>query len=559
MSPPYEVPRFAGTRETGREKVKHYDVVIIGAGPNGLVAGAYLAKAGLKVLLLEKRTEAGGGLATEEVTLPGCLHNTHSVYHMMVDYAPPYRDLGLEALYGCRYLHPPLQFAMPLADGRCLCLYTDVEKSCQSLAQFSRRDAEAYREVHHRLRRYMDEFLAPATYVPPMAALEQLIKLQQTDLGRELIAYAEKSPQEIVEELFEHEQVRTLMLYAACHFGIEHDETGIGYLAFLYLERATHYRLCVGGSHILNQALHKALIAHGGMIWGSQRIKRIILEDGTAKGVELEEGTVIEAERVISSIDPHQTFLQLVGEEHLEQEFAEKIRGWQWEKWSLLGIHLALKERPHFSVADSDAGLDNAFVYVLGYETVQDLIEEWKAFERGELRGKAGFHCSFPTVHDPSQAPAGRHTGLINRMAPYRLKGGAQGWYSLPFKEELTEASLALLHSHAPNLTRDKVLWTYVSTPLDIENKFSNMVQGSLKQGAYTPLQMGYLRPNEDCSQSRTPIKHLYLCGSCTHPGGLITLGGGYVAANAIAEELGLDKWWPEPEMVVRARQRGML
>src|SRR3990172_479333 len=112
---------------------KKYDIIIIGAGPNGLTAGAYLSKQGLKVLVLERKLEAGGGLATEEVTLPGFLHNTHSIYHIMVDYAPPYRDLELgSSHYKVRYVHPALQFALPLADGRTVCLYNDVEKTCAS-------------------------------------------------------------------------------------------------------------------------------------------------------------------------------------------------------------------------------------------------------------------------------------------------------------------------------------------------------------------------------------------------------------------------------------------
>lgn len=135
-----------------------YDIIIIGGGPNGLVAGAYLAKAGQKVLVLERRFEMGGGLATEEVVgTPRFYANTHAIYMMMVDYAPPYQDLELEKLYALKHVYPPLQFAMPLQDGRCLCLYTDVDKSCASIAKFSKEDSDAYRETNHRYKRYMDE------------------------------------------------------------------------------------------------------------------------------------------------------------------------------------------------------------------------------------------------------------------------------------------------------------------------------------------------------------------------------------------------------------------
>jgi phytoene dehydrogenase-like protein len=144
-------------------------------------------------------------------------------------------------------------------------------------------------------------------------------------------------------------------------------------------------------------------------------------------------------------------------------------------------------------------------------------------------------------------------------MAPYRLKEGTQKWLNIKFKEERAEKCLAILEKYAPNMTRDKVLWQYMSTPADIENKFPNMVEGSIKQGFYHPLQMGFLRPNEDCSDHRTPIKNLYLGGASSYPGGLVTFGPGYLAANAVAEDFGIEKWWSEPAIVAAAREKGLI
>lgn len=536
-----------------------HDVIIIGAGPNGLTTGAYLSKAGLKVLVLERRTEGGGGLATEEVTIPGFFHNTHSIYHMMVDYAPPYKDFQIEEVYGCKYIRPPLQFALPLSDGRCLCLYTDVDKTCNSIAQFSQRDATSYRNFYHKLNRYMEAFLGPATYVPPLGLLEQVAKLEKTEIGKEINAYTEKSPREIVDEFFENKHVRAMMLYIACHWGLEHDVEGVGYLALVNLNRSTNYQLCAGGSHMLAQALMKAVIENGGMIWGSQQIKRIVLQDGAATGVELDDGTIIEADKgIVSSIDPYQTFFKLVGEGNLEKDFVKKLKTWKWEKWSLFVSHLALEEPPNFSAAAANPDVNKAFVYIIGCETEEELIKHWEAIGRGELTS-AGFNCCFPSIHDPSQAPLGRHTGLISQMVPYQLKEGADKWYRIKFKEEHGERCLTTLRKYAPNLTADKILWSSFCTPMDIENKFTDMVEGSIKQGQYHPLQMGYNRPNDECSQNITPVKRLYLCGSSCHPGGLITFGAGYVAANRIAEELGVKKWWTEPEIITKAKEVGLL
>ncbi|MDP2726764.1 MAG: NAD(P)/FAD-dependent oxidoreductase [Dehalococcoidia bacterium] len=532
-----------------------FDVIIIGAGPNGLTAGAYLAKAGLKVLMLEKRLEVGGGLATEEITTGGFAHNTHSIYHMMVDYSSVYQDLKLQENYNCNYVYPEIQYAVPLPDGRALCLYTDPERTCQSMAQFSKKDADTYRTLYPRLKAYMDDFLAPATFIPPLSGIEQAAKLDQTEMGREILAFSEKSPKDIVFDFFESDQVRLLMLYAACHWGLHYDTEGVGYLALLYLNRATNYRLLQGGSHMLAQAMNKVILQNGGMVRGSQQVKRVVIEDGAATGVEMKDGTVIRANKaVLSTLDPHQTFKGLIGMDRLEKDFNDRIDDWQWEKWSLLEVHLAMEEAPRFTAQ----GIDDALVCLLGYEGSQQLMDHWDGVERGEL-GEPAFNCCFPTVHDPSQAPAGRHTGMLSMMAPFNLDGNHEKWYSYTYKQALADRFVETVGRYAPNINHETVLWRYVATPLDIHNKFADMVEGSIKQGAYAPLQMGFLRPNEECSENRTPIKNFYVGGASCHPGGLIILGPGYLAANSIAEDLGIEKWWSEPELVANARLKGML
>ena len=128
----------------------------------------------------------------------------------------------------------------------------------------------------------------------------------------------------------------------------------------------------------------------------------------------------------------------------------------------------------------------------------------------------------------------------------------------LRHRAEQKRLCVETLNKYAPGI-KEQVMWAFVSTPLDVENKFPNMVRGSIKQGAYHPLQMGYNRPNDECSNHRTPIRNLYLCGASTHPGGLITFGPGYVATNRIAEDLGIKKWWSEPGIVSKARERGLI
>jgi len=275
--------------------------------------------------------------------------------------------------------------------------------------------------------------------------------------------------------------------------------------------------------------------------------------------VELEDGAQYLADKaVISTIDPHQTFLDYVGEENLESDFTDMIKAYQWEKWSLCNLNLALAEPPNFAAAASNPDVNNAFIYVLGYESLADLKGHWDAMNEGNVTLDSGFNCSFPSIHDPYQAPPGRASGVISQMAVYDLKdGGSEKWLNIKFREEAVERLLKTLEKYAPNMTRDNVLETYITTPTDIQNKYVNMVKGGYKQGSYHPLQMGFLRPNQDCSHYRTPVKNLYVGGASVAPGGMIIWGPGYNCANAIAEDYGIEKWWKEPEMVTQAREKG--
>jgi phytoene dehydrogenase-like protein len=548
-------PEFVDESVKNNKKY-NYDVVIIGAGPNGLSAAAYLAKTGLKVIVLEKRCEAGGGLATEEVTVAPHAHNTHSIYHLMVDYAPVYKDFDLSEKYGLKYVHPELQFALPLSNGKSVRIYTDVDRTCESFAQFSKKDAETYREIFYTFEKYIDRFLAPATYVQPMAAPLQAAKLDAHELGKAMNDFSSKSPKALVCDLFENTHIKALMLYVAAHWGLEPDVDGIGYLAMLYIGMSTKYKLCVGGSHMLAQNIQKAVVENGGVIRTSQVLKRFIIEDGTAKGVELIDGTIIEANKaVISTIDPIQTFNKYTGKEHLHEDFTEKIDNFRWDHWSLLTVHLLMNDAPIFK----DPEINNAFVYApVGIETYEELLEMWEGVSRGNVWTK-GFNCCFPTVHDSVQSFGGKHTAVISQIAPYDLKEGTDKYYNFEYKQELAARCIETLAKYTTNINSSNVLWTATHTPLDIANKFPNMVKGSIKVGAYEPLQMGFLRPNEDCSDHRTPIKNLYLGGASTHSGGLITFGPGYQVANVVAEDCGVEKWWSELENVTRAKDEGLL
>jgi len=534
-----------------------YDGIILGGGPNGLTVAAYLAKAGLKVLVADRRYEIGGGLATEQVTIPGFYHDTHAIYHMMVEYAPPLRDLALDTTYDLSWIYPELQVVMPFSDGTYLALYKDVEKSCESIKKFSAKDAQSFRNFAKISDEAMDLFLAPATYVNPIPSLEQVAKLEThptTKWDDELTGY---TPKEIVDAWFESDRVRALLLYLSCMWGLDYDLEGLGYLVPLMINRGWHLRLCRGGSHHVAHLLGKCIVENGSRIVTGAIPKRIIIENGETKGVEFEDGSVVKANKfVVSSLNPHQTFYDLVGKENLDPNLDTRVSNWRYSDWSLFTVHLAINERPRFKMAEANPELNNALIYVLGYDSEADLVNHFEDIRGGRL-GAGGFNCCFPSVHDPTRSRTGQHVGLISQEAPYKLQpDGAQMWYRV--RAEHAERCKELVRKFAPNMTEANILYDSISTPLDTENKFPNMKQGCFKEGAYLPLQMGFGRPNELCSQHSTPIKGLYMCGSCTHSGGMITYGPGFNAVEKIAEDFGIHKWWPEPRGVKEAKALGL-
>jgi len=535
---------------------KTFDVIIIGGGPNGLLAGAYLSRAGQKVLVLEKRYEMGGGLATEEVSAAGFYHNTHAIYMMMTDYAPAYKDLELEERFSLKHIYPPLQIDMPLKDGNWIGIYNDLEKTCQSFAKFSQKDADAYRELYNKYQVWMDDFLGPYTYIQPRATLEIAAQMDALEMGREMAELAEMTPAEMIQDWFSDPHVQGLMINAICFWGLDPTQSGLGYLVPLYLNRTSNYRICETGSHALTQSLIKNIWENNGMLLTSQDVKRIIVENGEAKGVEMADGTVFESGAVLSTVDLNQTFIDMVGEENLDSEFVEGIKMWMWEHWAFLGVHLALEEPPSFS----DPELNNALITILGCETLEDYLEEYKAIEENRVSDNPIAHCTIPTIHDPTQCRLpGKHTGILQAHVPYDLAdGGAEKWWNMPFYTEQAEKLIALMRQYAPNITEETIIKYYVSTPVGYASKFKDMVKGSYKQGAYHPFQMGYTRPNEDCSDHRSPIKGLFMGGACTYPGGTILMANGYLAADAICEDMGIEKWWPEPEMIKKAREKGI-
>jgi len=537
---------------------KQYDVIIVGAGPNGLTAGAYLAKAGASVLILERRSETGGGLITEDFT--GFRFNLHATYMLLMDVMPAYRDLGLDA-HGCRYIQPDVPVSLLTKAGEALTLYRDTDRSAKSIERFSPRDAVRYREVMSEWKQMVDEILIPTTYTLPVAPLDQMEMFGSTEIGRKLLDITEKTPEEIIDECgFESEYLKVVLLYLACMWGVEPEVTGLGFMVPLIVNRMLNSALVIGGSHVLSSAIQRIAGANGADISEESEVARISVKDGTATGVELTDGRKFEGRAVITTTNPVATFLELIDEAVCRQvapDIVAQTKEWEWEHWSLFGLHLALREPPRYRATDFDPAVNEAMLKLIGFDSTDEFLSHIEKIKAGEL-SVAG-HSTTMSDFDPLQAPVDLFPGVATArwesLAPYELKDG--NWQEMA--EGYADDILSTWQKYAPNLDQAKVILRYTYPPTYIEQKLVDMVRGSFKHGAYIPTQMGYLRPNIDCSGYRTPIKNLYLGGSSTYPGGMVLLANGYNAAGVVAEDLALNRWWAEPDFVKEARNKGLV
>jgi phytoene dehydrogenase-like protein len=529
------------------------DVIVIGAGPNGLTCGAYLARAGADVLILERNRETGGGLATEEHG--GFRWNYHATYMMLAELMPPYWDLELEAKGVC-FVRPEAQVAFLFEGGKSFTLYTDVDRSKRSIARLSEKDAETFGRMYHEFKEMSDQFIIPATYTPPVPPVDQIELLQKADaLGKRIVEVSEMSPREVIAGYgFQDPRVEAAMLYLGIMWGIDPDERGLGFMVPLYVYRMCNAALVRGGSHTLSSGIQREFVRNGGDIEESAQIQEIIIEDGQAKGVRLADGQELRAKAVVSSLNPEQTFLQLCNPQRIPPDLTDAAKSWEWEGWSYFTSHMALKgEPPQYQ------GYDPEVNSALSVESPQDVLHHAEAVKAGRLPDKAAFHACCATLFDPLQAPSAPfgpyHTLRLETWAPYQVQG--HDWDEI--KAEQGKRYFEAWRKYAPNLSEDRIIERVNWSPLDVERRLPDMKKGSIKQGAYTQLQMGHLRPNTQCSNYETPVKGLFVCGSSVHPGGMVILGSGYNAARAVATSLGKSVWWGVPDSVKKAKEKGYL
>jgi len=519
---------------------KTYDGIVIGAGHHGLILASYLARAGLDILLVERRLTYGGGLSTREVTLPGFYHNLHSINHFHISETPWFKDLGLDERV--TYITPRYEFGQAHHDGSALVLGRDLEESVANIARFSKKDAQTFRDWNRRAEAITRDILLAERYAEPLPKDEREALLKRTALGREFLEVSNRQPLDVVRELFENHHVQLLFLFKVSLFGTWLVDTlsktspmGSVIRAF---DLESGYQLCQGGSFNLARGLMETFIAAGGTYQPQVDIARIVIEHGRATGIELADGRTVRARQfVASTLDVHQTFEKLVGREQLPAAFLNKLDGFQYTAWSLFGLHLALNESPRFAAEAFDPNINRTLKWSIGAETMEDLFSAHQDVMAGRVPKLVQFGSGPLSLIDPSQAPPGKHTTYCWHVMPLNPDIGTKSYED--WKEEFADRIVETFARYCPNMTSKNILGRYIYTGREYVQEMINMRGGDIFMGAFNAEQVMY-----NHFGYRSPIGNLYNAGSAGHPGGAISGGAGYISAGLIARDLGITPWW---------------
>jgi phytoene dehydrogenase-like protein len=524
----------------------NFDGVVIGAGHNGLTLAAYLARAGLRIAVLERNPRLGGGCSTEERILPGYRLNLHANFYMGLGLCPLLQDLELHR-FGFSYIEPPVQQAAAFRDGTGIIIYKDLDKTCASLARFSKQDAETFRALWHAYCEEMRPLLTSLLYNAPMPR-EQLVDRLSGPQAKELLSHAEHDLFSVVRKHFVDERIRTLFT-SYMHVITTENVAGAGIVFPAIFANIASFTLPVGGASSLVHALARVVEACGGEVITGAEVKEIKVEQGRATGVTLSDGRFIGGRQFVASAIDFPTTVQMAGEELFPETVREKANSWHWGNHSLVTLHLALKNPPAYRAAAFDPDIARAYNIFFGMDHIDDVANCFedcaaKKFPR-VLMGNGACNSQF----DPTYAPTGKHVAFWWPFAPYSVDGGPNEWERN--RAEYTQRVLDYWRIYATNLDGDNLLGSYLFTPLDVERLNTNMRQGAVRMGAYVPSQLGINRPHALMPGARTPVERLYLCGSSSGNGGGVNGAPGYIAANAVADDLGLKRPWtpiPRPE-----------
>lgn len=511
-----------------------YDIIVIGGGHNGMVAGGYLAKAGLKVIVLEKWKFLGGCSATAEVipSCPGFKFNVGGIDHIHILGAPVVKDLELDK-FGFKYLyHDPLWF-FPYPDGNSFTIYKSIDQSCDQISRFAPEDVEAYREFHQ-LWESVLQLLEPFDLGPPPSFGDLAQLTEGTMQGEELLQFLLTPPKVFIERWFKSPYLRGLFGWWAIQVGSPPHVPGA--VLATGLQTTTHLLGMArpeGGSGALTDAIQRQIEHHGGSVRTEAEVTKILVKDGRAAGVRLHNGEEIACTKgVISQIDAVRVFTRLLDESEVPADLLRKVRQIEIGDVALFKVDVALNGLPVF---ERYGGKPESTLATSCIAPSMDYVEE--AFDdimHGRPSGNPALWCVVASHLDPTLAPPGKHTLWLSQFAPAKLSDG-RSWDEA--REEVADRMIDTWCEYAPN-TRDLIIDRHISSPLDWERRTGNL-NGNAFHVAMTVNQLLGFRPIPALSRYRTPIQGLYLSGSGTHPGGGITGIPGRNTAMEVMADLG--------------------
>ncbi|UGS35971.1 All-trans-zeta-carotene desaturase [Capillimicrobium parvum] len=511
------------------------DVVIVGGGVNGLTCGCYLAKAGLRTVILEKRHVVGGGATTEEVTLPGFKHNLCSIMHWLMPPQIMFDDLDLNS-HGLNYTawDGDGQFpriGTPYADGTGLLLWGDRQRTIEEIALLSEADARSYERLMGLIAGFRETFFRDQMR-PPRRPSEIFAELEETKSGREVMRYMLMTTSDVLDEWFENDKVKGSLSALTAIGTVKPTDAGGGVLAYGLLA-ALHdwdWYLGVGGSQTISTALRNCFEAHGGIVETETEVSRIGVENGRATSVETTDGNAYGAAKAVVSTDPKKLFGSFLDADVVPAGVTEQMSRFRYGVRAML-VSYALEEAPVYRGFE-DRGVD--VPWILTGDTLKDVDENFRDAQSGRLTvelSRGGFMVGCPTLVDPTQAPEGKHTVYLYWFVP--ADGTGVRWDEI--KEAHADHAEDEWRKIAPNMTKDKILARHVQSPNDIERRNGLHGPNGFNMAAF---QQGWLRPTPEMSDYRTPIESLYLTGPGTWPGGDVRLTPGHNTAKELLADL---------------------
>ena len=521
-----------------------FDVVVIGGGHNGLVNAAYLARAGKKVLVLERRHVLGGAAVTEEV-FPGF---QFSVCSYVVSLLRPeiIRELDLPR-HGLEILPLDGTFT-PMPNGDYLWRVNDHYRTRREIARHSKLDAEAYDEYGKAMIE-MAHFVKPIMSMTPpdpttlspkgwknLAFLGRRFQQLPDDDKYNQVQLMTMSAVDFLDQWFETDVLKATMSASGIigtFLGVRSPGTAYVLLHHYMGEIDGAFRswgFARGGTGAISNAIADAAREAGVEIRTEAAIEKILLKNGRATGVILKNGDEIFADIVSSSVDPRLTFMKMIGEEHLPDDFCADLKRYKY-RGSSGKVNLALDGLPNFKAMPGEGPhLRGAISVSPSVEYMERAYDEAKY---GRYSRRPYIDMVIPSLTDPSVAPPGKHVmSCFVQYAPYNLKEGT--WDEK--RDEFGDTVINTIAEHAPNI-KELILDRQILTPLDLERDFG-LSEGNIFQGELTLEQLFFLRPAPGWAQYRTPIKSLYMCGSATHPGGGIMGAPGRNAALQMIKDL---------------------